>query len=321
MKKVNVVIAALSASCLLSCLKEEVPEIMPMTEIRIENRTANFASEVDSALFLVFDREGVMEYSGIMPWPGVSMRLRTGDKCLFAFSGIDFRKTRVTILEELRGIRHKLSDDRPSGGGMFCEVRMTVSEGQHPSVSFQMKRYLARIRLTKITNSLKYPLDDVPIHFLGVCLVNVPETVFIDGSKDADCGYHLRRGIVGNAFVFSGDTAFQSVDCPWFTVFDCRAEDMSAAPGESLDVPAHFLYSFPSSGDETLKIVVAAEIGGSIYYYPVDVGFVGRNESWEMTLEISRLGSSDPAEAVFDAQAASFSTESFNSGPDLDIYF
>lgn len=321
MRNVNFVIAALSVIFIQSCLKDEIPDKVQTEEIKIENRTANYASGVDSALFLVFDREGVIEYSGIMPWTGGLVRLRTGSKSLFAFSGVDFRNTAVMTLDELRGLRHRLSDDRASGGGMFCEAGLTVSEEQHPYVSFQMKRYLARIRLTRITNRLKYPLDDVSMRFLGVCLVNVPETVYVDGRNDADCDYHIRRGITGESSVFSGNAVFQSIDCPGLTVFDCRAEDMTVAPGASLDIPSHFLYSFPSSGDETLKIVVAAEIGGSVYYYPVDIGFIGMNESWEMTLDISRLGSSDPAVAVFDAQAATFSTDSFNDGPNLDIVF
>lgn len=321
MKIVSFVVLALSVLFLQSCLEEDIPDKIPMTAVEIENRTANYASAADSAFFLAFDNEGVLEYSGNMPWTGGCMKLRNGYKRLFAFSGVDFRNKAVTTLDELRKLRYRLSDDSSSGEGMFCEEGIMVSEELHPFVSFQMERYLARICLTKITNKLKYPLDDVSMRFLGVCLVNVPETVYVDGRNDAGCDYHIRRGVTGNALVFSGNAVFQGIDCPGLTVFDCRAEDMTVAPGASLDIPAHFLYSFPSSGDETLKIVVAAEIGGSVYYYPVDIGFVGMNESWEMTLDISRLGSSDPAVAVFDAQAATFSTDSFNDGPNLDIVF
>lgn len=304
-----------------SCLKQELPERFPISEITIKSRVSTNYEHPDSVTFMAFNHNGVLEYSGFMSQDGENVTLRTGDKRIFAFSSGVMEKVSVTALGDLRSLKHRFRDETLSKFGMFAEAGITVSEKQHPNISLEMKRYVGRIRLTGLANRLEPPLDDVAIRFLGVCLVNVPGTIFVDGKSDADCEYHIRRGMSGGKYVFARDTGFQISDCPELVIFDCRADNMMIEPRAFLDIPDHFLYSFPSSGAETLKIVVAVEIDGDVYYYPVDIGFIGMNESWEMNLDICRLGSSDPAVAVFDAQAASFSVDSFNDGPDLEIIF
>lgn len=194
---------------------------------------------------------------------------------------------------ELRRFPVTLADAEGEDGLLESGFETITADGSFIEADVMLTRYLSRIRVTKILNSIV----GTAITLKGVMLTNVPAvwTVDADGAPDGWC--NLAGRVAGEIIDFS------TAQVPSLTY---REFDEHLEQGESFTgIP--MLYCFPNNIVEDsfgpqaksgkLRLVVIAEIDGRKTYYPVTVApndGMFRNTSYDVELTLLSFGSDDP---------------------------
>lgn len=226
-----------------------------------------------------------------------SLDIRTGEKEVWALSGIDFSrfdsclyladfKRREVTLEEYAG---------GEGVPMVGNVTVRAYPEEKVSATIPMRRLAARLRVREIINSLSGPLTGLPIRIYGVFLVNVLGNCTVSGGC-SESSRMIRDEIPGLTAVTVGK------DCPY---------------GQSLFPDASLLF-LPYMEEPVTLVVVEAGISDAVYYYPVRLAGTRKNHSYDLVLEITRPGSSDPDSFVF-GRAGMYSIEIEEFEDDSDV--
>ena len=228
----------------------------------------------------------------------------------------------VTHISQLDYLEYSYYDSRyyvldcfPMSGK--CEFTMdgTVSEVKQITV----ERYHSRLCVTSIANRLD--LSDsgtgnglivlgTPMYLKGVFLTNLQGSVYLENESNTGLWYSKFGRPDRNPTNESRITDAQDLNTGKHSY---EGFDGILANNNSLNLSSNpiKLYAFPNHTEyddfgwsevfteRQTRIVLAAEIKGVVYYYPVNLVNMQRNTTYDVNFVITRLGSLDPDTFIF----------------------
>ena len=211
-----------------------------------------------------------------------------------------------------------------TGFVMFdSKTSVSVTAGTTPqAVNMSVTRFPARIRLVSVTNALPDFLGDVTVE--RVMIVNGYSQWNIFGSdRPSEAVNPAGRNATSGDII----TTAESADYPNHSFWAVPQADKTIRRSVGTKTYNHCFYSFPNSvttdvttsgtGGGKARLVVAARVDGTVYYYPVTFASLERNKSYDVQLTISGLGSDDPNVPVEKGAAGiSISVSDWVSGSD-----
>jgi len=276
--------------------------------------TAAFPEGVD-VKYYVFDREGgKLENTTVSSnLSGVKLEIRTGVKEVWAIAGLDFsRLDSCTDIDEFKSQIILLEDNGLDGPFPSSGTSTVFAYSKEMAeVKLELSYFAVRINVKEIRNALSGPLSGSPIQVRGFFLTNVPASCKVDGSEPEDPGYCNIDGRSSQGNIISGK---EDADLPDLTYLSI---DKPCAYGSKL-LPDAALLLLPNEGGGCITRAVAdVLIGDKRFFYPVDLNGLKRNHSYNLEIEITRPGSSDPESDVFgQAVGVSLEVQNFIDAPD-----
>mgnify|MGYP002516129895 CR=1 FL=1 len=269
-----------------------------------------YEKQVNKVQIFVFDESGkinIYKDAGTTQ-SNISISTTTGKKTIWAVvNGPDLSE--VASLAELEDTAIDLaanSTTAATGFVMAGSTSCTVSASA-ATANISVSRLVARVALQKVTNQLPDGYGALTID--NVVLTNVAGNQNIAGDATPATWYNKmgrKDGATAATQIIDGST--NAASCPTLTF---------AAPGASVANGAahapstpHLFYCFPNSTstDKTgfestftarkTRLVVAATINSTKYYYPVVINTPERNKAYTVELTITGLGSTDPDQPV-----------------------
>lgn len=320
MKKILLSIAIASAA-LSACNKTPMPQVDSRLEVNLDDGPSTKAttptageSAISNLHILVFDAAGDLDIYYKCTSADISARkatitVKTGAKHVWAVANIaDSKVNAVTTVSALKAVTTDLSDNSTGALVMVGDADATVA-ASGASAAITLKRLVARVSLNKITCSIPSAYGSLTVN--RVFLANVVGNMNLGGDASPSTWYN-REGVkdespLVESHIIDGGT--YAASCPSLTY--ANVGDAIAVGGSkswsnkllycyrnlSTAAPASFSTSF--SAQRTV-LVVAATIGGKLYYYPVilDSSTIAANTEYGVSLTITGLGSNHPSRPV-----------------------
>ena len=317
-------------ACILSlwsCSKQEREATAPsatgslsvgMAAFGTKATAANQAKEgtVNSAQVLLFNSSGdLYRYhslsAGEISAMSVTLRnIKTGTYTVaLVANGPDL--SAVKTLSSLNAMTTLLGERNATATGFLMTdsaTGVTVAADATATVDFVARHAVARITVSKITNSLPASMGAVTVR--SIMLTNVCGSWKLTGGKPSSVQWYNQEGrkdesprdashvIDGTTYKSScPDLLWRSVntDIPAGTSYG-TAQYLYAFPNDATAAPNGFLEPF---NPQQTCVVVTASIGGSAYYYPVPLsGGIASNMSYDVQLTVQGPGSADPNRPV-----------------------
>lgn len=270
-----------------------------------------YEKSVRSVQILVFDQDGVVDgyVSVASQLTGIEVTCTCGSRSVWAVvNGPDLSS--VSSESQLRDFQVPLDCNGASvSKGMVMTGRADAAVGlsSPASVTVEVSRLVSRVALVKVVNALPSGYGAMTVR--SVMLTNVVGMQDIAADAPAS-GWLNQAGRVADAASASDiiDGSSRKASCEDLTY---RAVGESVAVGASY-VPSSPvpLYAYPNATVTDMfgwvspftarktRIVVTAEIMGTVCYYVVTLDSLERNKAYDLALTVSRLGSDDPDEVV-----------------------
>jgi len=213
--------------------------------------------------------------------------------------------TTISAIEGAAITLANCSTTASSGFVMYAKKEsVTVAGGQTTTVpgEIQLERFASRVRLVSVKNTIPSTAaysNNNAISVNGVFLSNVASAWTIGAASAATTATNIRGKQNNNNIAPS-----TSVTYP-VTLYK-PSTDAAVAQGATTQLGWN-TYGFPTtavlSGATEPKLVVCATVNGTMYYYPVFLiqaspyqarGGIERNKSYDIAVEISGTGSTDP---------------------------
>ena len=186
-----------------------------------------------------------------------------------------------------------------------------VDENTSNLHSVTLDRYHSRFCLLSISNRLKLSNQtELPMTVKAVYLTNIQGSVFIDDDRNTDLWYskfgrpddsQAEEDRIDSAEgLVTGSHSFRAFDK---VLKNGQTLNMSSSPVKFYAFPNHT--ELDCSGwmevftERQTRMVLAAEIKGVVYYYPVNLVNMRRNTTYDVNFIITRLGSLDPDSFIF----------------------
>lgn len=276
-----------------------------------------YESAINRIQLLVFNSSGALDHYVDLGSSSMTATISTsvGQKTIYAVvNGSDLSgvETQSALENTLVGLSEN-STDAAVGFVMAGSSACSVTASSTASCRVNVSRLTARVVLKSVTNNLPPSYGTVTIPY--VFLANVVGEQKIAGSTSlASVTWYNKYGRSDNATSAShiiGSSSSYEASCKSLTYAQLGA---SLANGNAYAPSApHLLYTCANSSTAAPSVfstgsfnpqrtilVVAAEIKGSLYYYPVvlDKSAIERNTTYTVALTLSGLGSSDPVAPV-----------------------
>ena len=186
-------------------------------------------------------------------------------------------------------------------GSTSCTVSATGG-----TAAVTVSRLVSRVALQKVTNSLPSGYGALKID--NVTLINVVGNQNLAGNASIATWYNKMGRKDGGAQADIIDGSTNKASCPSLT-FAAPAATVNNGAAHTPATP-HLFYCYPNatSADANgwvssftarkTRLVVAATISGTRYYYPVTISTPERNKAYTVELTITGLGSTDPDQPV-----------------------
>ena len=190
-----------------------------------------------------------------------------------------------------------------SGFAMFAKKEnVSVTGGQTTTVSgnIELERFASRVRLVSVKNGIPSSAayaNNNQITINGIFLSNVASAWTLGAANEPTTATNV-RGKQNNANI----TPSTGVTYP--VTLKAGTEAISQGSTKPLGWNTYaFQTKSVLSGATEPKLVICATVNGTLYYYPVFLvqgapyevrGGIERNKSYDITLEISGTGSTDP---------------------------
>ena len=284
MKKTINLAAALGAITLLAGCTENIPSGIEkeyseaLLTVSLSPSSTKFSADEESAIsgiqIFVFDSKGDFETKKSGDSPVLELSCTQGRKTIWALAAAPSLNpaTERELLETVT----RLEDNAPGAFVMSGSRSLEVSGST--SVEITIKRYVARVSLGRITNSLSGVYASREFVVRGVYLTNV-----------------------------AGNTTYGlSAPTLWYNKMgkdSNPAETLISCSGVSDGEYTFYPYPNPSESDASggtwssrhTKLVVEASIGGAICYYPIVLPVLQRNKTYTITeLTVTMPGSDNP---------------------------
>ena len=299
----------------------------PQTRATSYVTAQTYETKVNDVQVLVFDSSGALNayVDADTKTSGISISTTAGSKTVWAVvNGPNLSS--ITTLSALQSTAVDLganSTTETTGFVMAGSTTCTVGSSA-ATASVAVKRLVARVALQKINNSLPASYGALTVN--NVTLINVAGNQNIAGSASVSTWYNKmgrKDGATATGQIIDGSTYVASHPTLTF-----KSVGTSVANGGSLTPTTPYLfYTFPnpttSDGQgwsssftaRKTRLVVAATIGGTKYYYPVVIDTPARNTAYTVELTITGLGSTDPDKPVQKGSiTASVTVEGWASG-------
>ena len=269
-----------------------------------------YETKVNDVQVLVFDSTGALNafVDADTKTSGISISTTAGSKTVWAVvNGPDLSS--ITTLSALQSTAVDLganSTSEATGFVMAGSATCTVGSSA-ATASVAVKRLVARVALQKINNSLPGSYGALTVN--NVTLINVAGNQNLAGTASVSTWYNKmgrKDGATATGQIIDGSTYMASHPTLTF-----KSVGTSVANGASLTPTTPYLFytyqnltandangwSSTFSARKT-RLVVAATIGGTKYYYPVVIDTPARNTAYTVELTITGLGSTDPDKPV-----------------------
>ena len=299
----------------------------PQTRATSYVTAQTYETKVNDVQVLVFDSSGALNayVDADTKTSGISISTTAGSKTVWAVvNGPNLSS--ITTLSALQSTAVDLganSTTETTGFVMAGSTTCTVGSSA-ATASVAVKRLVARVALQKINNSLPGSYGALTVN--NVTLINVAGNQNLAGTASVSTWYNKmgrKDGATATGQIIDGSTYVASHPTLTF-----KSVGSSVVNGASLTPTTPYLfYCYPNSTttDATgwsssftarkTRLVVAATIGGTKYYYPVVIDTPARNTAYTVELTITGLGSTDPDKPVQKGSiTASVTVEGWASG-------
>lgn len=270
---------------------------IPSGDTKVEGTDEENA--VGSLQVFVFDHNGMLEAYARSSSNSLSLSCSSGAKEVVALVNA-VPLTDVVSIVDLESRKSYLSDN--SVGAFVMEGRSSPTLRASSSVEIPVFRIAARVALTGIDVDFELDQHDgQTFQIKAVYLLNVAgDRTYLNASKPSK--WHNRMVKEADAPSITG-----------VTLTDAYASKSSPYTG------VHYLYCYPNPTSSDVsggtwsarftRLVVEAELGGKLYYYPVSLKEgLKSNTAYDVRLKITRPGSSSPDKPV-DSVTASFTVD------------
>ena len=269
----------------------------------------DYEKAVNSVQILVFDASGKINMYKDAGTTVSDIQLSTtaGQKTVWAVvNGPDL--SAVANLSALQAKAVDLADNsltKTEGFVMAGSTSCTVS-ATGGTAAVTVSRLVSRVALQKVTNSLPSGYGALKID--NVTLINVVGNQNLAGNASIATWYNKMGRKDGGAQADIIDGSTNKASCPSLT-FVAPAATVNNGAAHTPATP-HLFYCYPNatSADANgwvssftarkTRLVVAATISGTKYYYPVTINTPERNKAYTVELTITGLGSTDPDQPV-----------------------
>ena len=299
----------------------------PQTRATSYVTAQTYETKVNDVQVLMFDSTGALNayVDADTKTSGISISTTAGSKTVWAVvNGPNLSS--ITTLSALQSTAVDLganSTTETTGFVMAGSTTCTVGSSA-ATASVAVKRLVARVALQKINNSLPASYGALTVN--NVTLINVVGNQNLAGSASISTWYNKmgrKKDATATGQIIDGSTYVAEIPTLTF-----KSVGTSVANGGSLTPTTPYLfYCYPNSTstDATgwsssftarkTRLVVAATIGGTKYYYPVVIDTPARNTAYTVELTITGLGSTDPDKPVQKGSiTASVTVEGWASG-------
>ena len=306
-------VAIASLACSKENPSEQVPEGTQMAtlEVNVSDGIATRATSVSDSQIgtaagdikvLVFNSSGNLVGYGenAASSSNISLSVPTGTvKCYAVVNSSENLKG--VIMEA--GLTSKISylkNNSVTKMEMIGSASKTIAAGAN-SVSISVKRFAAKVQIDKITPAFTAPAHKAQeFKLTGIYLVNV----------NGSCPYTL-TSTAGSTDYWYNKMKYVSGDCNALISDKLSSPVTLQASADAVTpyVTPHYLYCYPNpvttdSSSSTwsnryTRLVVEATLGGTTYYYPVNIPTPTANTLYQITnMKITGLGSDSPDKVV-----------------------
>ena len=308
---------AFAAIASLACSKEnpseQVPEGAQMAtlEVNVSDGVATRATSVkDSQIgtaagdiqVLVFNSAGNLVGFGenAASSSNISISVPTGSVKCYAVVNSSEDLSSVSKESTLTSKVSYLKNNSVTKMEMIGSASKTIAAGAN-SVSIPVKRFAAKVQIDKITPAFTAPAHKAQeFKLTGIYLVNV----------NGSCPYTL-TSTAGSTDYWYNKMKYVSGDCNAL-ISDKLSSPVTLQASADAVTPyttAHYLYCYPnpvrtdssssSWSNRYTRLVVETTLGGTTYYYPVNIPTPAANTLYQITnMKITGLGSDSPDKLV-----------------------
>lgn len=298
--------AAMALMTLAACnerIVEQDPEVVePLTlDIRVTDDATKVSGttaedEINDLQIFVFNTSGTLEAYESTSSSSVSLLCLPGTKNVIALVNAPDLSD-VSSYTELKEKSSVLADN--GVGDLVMEGEKSISISASSELTIPVSRIVGRIAITKITNDMELEYHrDMTFTLVSAYLINV-----------------------------AGNKKYLTASSPtlWYNQMKNNSEQPSllweslsntvVKPSESY-TGTHYFYAYPNLTTDDhnngtwlarhTRLVVEAKLGTTTYYYPVTLPEVRQNTAYEITLTVTRPGSTSPDQPL-ELHAAKFS--------------
>ena len=301
----------------LACSKENPSELVPQRaqmatlEVNVSDGVATRATSVkDSQIgtaagdiqVLVFNSAGNLVGFGenAASSSNISISVPTGSVKCYAVVNSSEDLSSVSKESTLTSKVSYLKNNSVIKMEMIGSASKTIAAGAN-SVSIPVKRFAAKVQIDKITPAFTAQAHKAQeFKLTGIYLVNV----------NGSCPYTL-TSTAGSTDYWYNKMKYVSGDCNALISdkFSSPVTLQASADAVTPYVTPHYLYCYPNpvttdSSSSTwsnryTRLVVEATLGGTTYYYPVNIPTPTANTLYQITnMKITGLGSDSPDKLV-----------------------
>ncbi len=311
MKKILFLTAVLAVLSGTSCSKDETQapgeagadgkvtlEVsVPVTISKVTSTDGE--GTVSSLQVFVFDSDGNLDAYSSGTSSSVSVRCATGQSTVAAVVNAPSLAS-ISTLSALEATLTKLDDNATGAFVMYGTESVNVSAST--SLSIDVTRYVARVGISKITNSFSLEqYQSATVKITGIYLINVAGDTDYAGTASPTTWYNkMKQSGDLTGLLYSGSLNY------------------TLSYGTSYSTKHYFYcYPNPTSTDTSVttwsarytRLVVEVTVDGETYYYPISIPTIKRNCTYEITeMTITRLGSDSP-DVPIDTADATFTVE------------
>ncbi len=297
MKNVFIILAAVAIMA-GSCAKEEVCQensgsrivsLKVSVPVAVMTKVTDVTgeAEVNSLQIFLFRENGILEGYKSVAAANARFDCTVGTKDIVALVNAPAIKD-IKTLQALKKKVSALTDNAVGSFVMYGAKRQQVSEASS-SVNIDVSRLVARVSVSQITNSFELEqYRQSKFEIKRIYLVNVAGNKEYDGTAEATVWYNKGKcDDQGEALSLISTGAMQNSDLKYGANYQ-TAHYFYCYPNSSADD------SDPSVNQSPTRLVVELSIDGVVYYYPVTIPGIKSNHSYNISLNIKRLGSLSP---------------------------
>ena len=306
-------VAIASLACSKENPSEQVPEGTQMAtlEVNVSDGVATRATSVNDSQIgtaagdiqvLVFNSAGNLVGFGenASSSSNISISVPTGTVKCYAVVNSSEDLSSVSKESTLTSKVSYLKNNSVTKMEMIGSASKTIAAGAN-SVSIPVKRFAAKVQIDKITPAFTAPAHKAQeFKLTGIYLVNV----------NGSCPYTL-TSTAGSTDYWYNKMKYVSGDCNAL-ISDKLSSPVTLQASADAVTPyttSHYLYCYPnpvttdssssSWSNRYTRLVVETTLGGTTYYYPVNIPTPAANTLYQITnMKITGLGSNYPDKLV-----------------------